>query len=88
MTSEEKQFPQRQADSYGLSLSKHDLHVGHGYQPRQRLTAEQIELLREVRKLRSDLVHVNNYTKHNPSWSGIRSELEGIIPRLEELLNY
>ena len=88
LTSEEKQFLQRQADSCGLSLSNFVRSVCLGYQPRQRLTAEQIELLREVRKLRSDLVHVNNYTKHNPSWSGIRSELEGIIHRLEELLNY
>lgn len=88
LTAEEKQFLQRQADSCGLSLSNYFRSVCLGFQPRQRLTAEQIELLREVRKLRSDLVHINNYTKHNPNWSGIRSELEGIIPKLTDLLDY
>lgn len=83
---DEMQFLRRQADDCGLTLSNFCRAVCLGYQPRQRLTADEVEMLREVRKLRNDLVHINNYNKHNPNWDSIRKDNEKLILNLNEIL--
>lgn len=88
LTSEEKHFLQRQAEDCGLSLSNFCRSVCLGFQPRQRLTADQVEMMKEVRKLRSDLIHISNYTKKNRDWSGIRPDVEIVVSKLKDLLTY
>jgi hypothetical protein len=82
----EKDYLQEQASACGLSLSNFCRQVLLGYSPRERLTKEQLSLFSEVRKLRNDLTHINNYTKRNPDWSGIRQDNEYLISRLDKLL--
>lgn len=83
---DEMQFLRKQASDCGLTLSNFCRAVCLGYQPRQRLTADEVEMLREVRRLRNDLTHINNYNSKNPSWAGIRKNNEYLILRLNEIL--
>lgn len=86
LTAAEKDFIQQQADNCGLSLSMFCHDVLLGFRPRQRLTSEQVALMGEIRKLRNDLVHINNYNSRHPDWDGIRGDNELLISRLNNLL--
>lgn len=56
-----------------------------GYLPKQRLTEEELQLLREIRKVASDLQHIKNYFVER-KYTQTMQEVTNVINQLKSIL--
>lgn len=82
---EGKQLKQT-AEQCGMSVSDFCRSSVFGITPKQRLTEEQIELLKEVRKIRFDLDRITRHWRSG-EWKDVRTELNQIIAYLKTISN-
>lgn len=82
---DEQRAIERTAEACGLSTSKYCKLVILGHQPKQRLTFEDIALLQDVRKIKSDMERIANFFK-NSNYQLLMEELRKVINRLKQLL--
>lgn len=84
--SEDEQRAIRQtAEDCGLSMSKYCKKVVLNYKPKYRLTPEDIQLLQDVRSVKSDLQRIANYFKYSNHQLEI-DEVRKIINILKTIL--
>jgi hypothetical protein len=73
------------AKNCSLSISEYCRRAVLSCRPRARLTEEQLELLKDVRKVAADLQHLNNFFKTG-KFSDMKAENEKIITKLKSII--
>lgn len=86
LTSLEEAQLKRTAEQCGLSVSDFCRAAIFGAAPKERLTEEQQELLKEVRHIRLDLDRITRHWRSG-AWEEVRTGLNQIVTRLKPLLN-
>lgn len=88
VTELEKDLIVAKADECGLTTSDYVRQVVLGYQPKARLTEDQVTLLQDVRKIRYDLQQMSNFfsREDSASWRATHYYLDKAIAKLKPLL--
>ncbi|MBQ6062340.1 MAG: hypothetical protein IJK87_01755 [Prevotella sp.] len=84
-TEEESVVIRRTARECGLSVSDYCRRVVLNFRPKKRLTDEELEMLREVRKETHDLQRIANYFK-GKKYEAVIREVQLVVARLKVIL--
>lgn len=69
----------------GIKMSAYCRRVVLNYRPKKRLTKEELELLREVRKITSDLQRIANFFSHK-QYDTVMREVRLVVNKLNGIL--
>lgn len=82
---DEQQAIRQTAKDCGLSVSNYCNRVILGYKPKSRLTADDVELMQDVRKVKGDLQRMANFFNQSNHQLVVK-ELKKIINKLKPVL--
>ena len=84
-TEEEYMTIKNTASECGITMSDYCRKVVLNHHPQKRLTEEQLELLREVRKITFDLQRIDNFFRHK-QFDAVMCEVQSVVNKLNGIL--